>query len=60
VNANITTQDYKNALQIYGKYLGDIKGKTTHKKPSHMPIIVFDKPSPKNLILSMDVMHFTV
>jgi hypothetical protein len=40
--------------------LGDIKGKTTHKKPSHMPIIVFDKPSPKNLILSMDVMHFTV
>jgi hypothetical protein len=29
--ANITTQDYRNALQVYVKDLGDIKGKTTRK-----------------------------
>jgi hypothetical protein len=59
VNANITFQDYRNAMQIYGKDLGDIKGKTTHKKPYQMPIITFDKPSPKNSILSVDIMFFT-
>jgi len=58
VNTNITFQDYRNAIQIYGKDLGDIKGKTTRKKPSQMQIITFDKPSPKNLILSIDIMFF--
>jgi hypothetical protein len=53
VNANNTCQDYRNAIQIYVKDLGDIKGKTTHKKPYQMPIITFNKPSPKNLILSV-------
>jgi hypothetical protein len=59
VNANNTCQDYRNAMQIYGKDLGDIKGKTTHKKPYQMPIITFNKPSPKNSILSVDIMFFT-
>jgi hypothetical protein len=58
VNTNITFQDYRNAIEIYGKDLGDIKGKTTRKKPSQMQIITFDKPSPKNLILSIDIMFF--
>jgi hypothetical protein len=58
-NANITTQDYRSALQIHGKDLGDIKGKTTRKKPDHIPIIVFDQPKPKTLVLSIDIMYFT-
>jgi hypothetical protein len=58
-NANVTTQDYSNAIQIHGKDLGDIKGKTTRKRPDHIPIIVFDQPKPKNLVLSVDVMYFT-
>jgi hypothetical protein len=59
VNTNITFQDYRNAIQIYGKDLGDIKGKKNRKKPSQMQIITFAKPSPKNLILSVDIMFFT-
>jgi hypothetical protein len=59
VNTNITFQDYRNAIQIYGKDLGDIKGKTTRKKSSQMQIIAFDKPLPKNLILSVDIMFLT-
>jgi hypothetical protein len=32
---------------MYGKDLGDIKGKTTRQKPDHMPVVVFEKPKPK-------------
>jgi len=58
-NANITTQDYRNALQIYGKDLGGIKGKATRKKLDHIPIVMFDQPKPKTLVLSVDIMYFT-
>jgi hypothetical protein len=58
-NANITTQDYRNALQIYGKDLGGIKGKATRKKLDHIPIVMFDQPKLKTLVLSVDIMYFT-
>lgn len=58
-NANITSQDYRNAIQIYGKDLGDIKGKTTQKTPDHIPVNVLEKPKAINLTLSVDVMYFT-
>ncbi len=30
----------RNAIQIYGKDLGDIKGKTTQRKSDHIPGVV--------------------
>jgi hypothetical protein len=46
-------------LTIHGKDLGVLKGKTTRKKTENTPVQIFDKPQPKNITLSVDIMYFT-
>jgi len=36
INNPVTIIDYQNALRLYGKDLGSIKGKTTRTKPQHV------------------------
>jgi hypothetical protein len=59
VNSTITVQDYRNALQMFGEDIGVLKGKTTRTKPEHVQVQVQEKPQPRNVILSIDVMFFT-
>ena len=57
LNNPVTISDYRNALTIYGKDLGSIKGKTTRSKPHHVQV---ESGSPEKLriVLSVDSMHF--
>jgi hypothetical protein len=59
LNSPVTISDYRNVLTIYGKDLGSIKGKTTRSKPHHVQV---ESGSPEKLriVLSVDIMHFTV
>jgi hypothetical protein len=59
LNNPITLQDYRNALKIYGVDLGVLKGKTTRKKPDSIKVEIGEKPKPKNIVLSIDIMYFT-
>jgi hypothetical protein len=59
VNSTITVQDYRNALIMFGEDLSVLKGKTTRAKPEHVPVHVQEKPQPRNIVLSVDVMFFT-
>jgi hypothetical protein len=59
INTPITVQDYRNALKIYGSDLGAIKGKTTRTRPESIAVEIKDKPKPKNIVLSIDIMYFT-
>ncbi len=59
INNTVTIQDYRNALEMFGTDLGALKGKTTRSKPEHVPITLLDKPQPKNIVLSVDIMFFT-
>jgi hypothetical protein len=38
LNNPVTVTDYRNAIKIYGKDLGSIKGKTTRKKTQHVQV----------------------
>lgn len=57
VNNKITTQDYWNAIQIYGEDLGVLKGQTMRIKPKEITVQVMEKPKPRNVILSIDIMY---
>ncbi len=59
MNNMVTIQDYKNALEMFGTNLGALKGKTTRSKPDHIPVSISDKPQPKNIVLSIDILFFT-
>jgi hypothetical protein len=59
INNQVTVQDFKNALQIYGVELGVLKGKTTRSKADPIKVQFFDVPEPKNIVLSVDLMYFT-
>jgi hypothetical protein len=59
-NNPVTAIDYKNAVKIYGKELGTVKGKTIRKKTQHVQVDV-EAPSKEKqrVILSIDIMYFT-
>ncbi len=59
LNNTVLVQDYHNALTMFSEDLGVLKGKTTRKKTEHVPVVMADKPEPKNIILSIDIMFFT-
>jgi hypothetical protein len=42
INNPVTITNYRNALRIYGKDLGSIKGKTTRTKPQHVQVILLE------------------
>jgi hypothetical protein len=58
LNNPVTVMDYRNAIKIYGKDLGAVKGKTVRQKP--IPVkIELDEASKEryNIILLADLMH---
>jgi hypothetical protein len=58
LNNPVTVSDYENAVAIYGKDLGAIKGKTVRSKSEHVPVNLNCFPRErKALILSVDLMH---
>jgi hypothetical protein len=60
LNTPITVMDYRNALQIYGKDLGCIKGKTTRTRPQFVHIDVTNELiKNQKIVLSVDLMKFT-
>jgi hypothetical protein len=61
MNNPVTTQDYKNALSIYGEDLGVLKGKTIRQKQSHVKIETDMKTKVKQerIILAVDLLYFT-
>ena len=60
INNPVTITNYRNALRIYGKDLGSIKGKTTRTKPQHVQVESSSFPErKKDIVLSVDIMHFT-
>ncbi len=61
MNNPVTTQDYKNALSIYGEDLGVIKGKTVRQKQSHVKIETDMKMKVKHeqIIFAIDLLYFT-
>lgn len=59
MNNKVTIQDYRNAIKIYGKDLGVLKGKTVRNKPKPIQVHVMEKPESKDIVLSINVMYFT-
>jgi hypothetical protein len=59
INNTVTIQDYRNALQIYGEDLGVLKGKTVRSKPKTIQVQILDKTPSQDVVLSIDIMHFT-
>jgi len=59
MNNQVTVQDFRNAMKIYGIDLGVLKGKTTRSKANPIKVHFFDVPEPKNIVLSVDLMYFT-
>jgi hypothetical protein len=60
INNPVAITDYRNALNIYGKNLGSIKGKTTRTKPQHVQFESSSFPErKKDIVLLVDIMHFT-
>ena len=58
LNNPVTVTDYENAVTIYGKDLGAIKGKNVRKKPEHVKVNVDCFPREKKvLILLVDIMY---
>ncbi len=59
MNNPVTVTDYQNAMRVYGKDLGSIKGKTTRTKPQHVQFESSSFPErKKDIVLSVDIMHF--
>jgi hypothetical protein len=60
LNHPITVTDFKNAIKIYGKDLGCIKGKTTWTRTKCVVIDATSGPDQQlKVILSVDIMNFT-
>jgi len=60
INNPVIITDYRNALRIYGKDLGSIKGETTRTKPQHVQVESSRFPErKKDTVLLVDIMHFT-
>jgi hypothetical protein len=60
LNHPITVTDFKNAIKIYGKDLGCIKGKTTWTRTKRVVIDATSGPDQQlKVILSVDIMNFT-
>jgi hypothetical protein len=58
MNNPVTVTDYENALSIYGKDLGVVKGKTVKSKPDHVPVNLRCFPKEKmKFVLLVDIMH---
>jgi hypothetical protein len=58
MNNPVTVTDYENALRMFGKDLGAVKGKTVRSRTEHVSIDLKCFPKEKrNIILSKDVMH---
>jgi hypothetical protein len=58
MNNPVTVTDYENALRMFGKDLGAVKGKTVRSRTEHVSIYLKCFPKEKrNIILSIDVMH---
>jgi len=52
--------DYRNAIKIYGKDLGCIKGKTVRSKPQHVKVdVTSEQVKSMKVVLSIDLMSFT-
>jgi hypothetical protein len=62
INNPVTITNYRNALRIYGKDLGSIKGKTTRTKPQHVQVEIESSRFPekkKDIVLLVNIMNFT-
>ena len=60
LNNPITVMDYRNAIKIYGKDLGCIKGKTVRSKPQHVKVdVTSEQVKGMKVVLSIDLMSFT-
>jgi hypothetical protein len=59
LNNTVMTQDYRNALVMYGEDFCVLKGKMTKKQPEHVQVMISSKAEPKKLILSIDIMFLT-
>jgi hypothetical protein len=60
LNTPITVMDYQNAIKIYGRDLGCIKGKTTRSKPQHVKVdVTSEQVKGVKVILSIGLMSFT-
>lgn len=58
MNNPVTITDYKNALTMFGKDLGTVKGKMVRNKSEHVAVDLRCFPKEKkNMVLSIDVMH---
>jgi hypothetical protein len=62
MNNPVTVTYYQNAMRIYGKDLGSIKGKTTRTKPQHVQVEIECSSFPekkKDIVLLVNIMNFT-
>jgi len=62
MNNPVTVTYYQNAMRIYGKDLGSIKGKTTRTKPQHVQVEIESSRFPekkKDIVLLVNIMNFT-
>jgi len=60
LNNPITVMDYQNAIKIYGKDLGCIKGETVRSKPQHVKVdVTSEQVKSMKVVLSIDLMSFT-
>jgi hypothetical protein len=60
LNTPITVMDYRNAIKIYGKDLGCIKGETVRSKPQHVKVdVTSEQVKSMKVVLSIDLMSFT-
>jgi len=58
MNNPVTITDYENALSMFGKDLGAVKGKPVRSRSEHVTVDLKSFPKEKrNMILSIDVMH---
>jgi hypothetical protein len=58
-NTPITIREYWNAIQIYGKDLGCLKGKMSRTQPQHVQVnMSYQRVEGRSIVLSVDLLKF--